>query len=75
MYRFSCSTPLFLSPPPPQLSEQPPVRAFVDLTAGNFARGRNLEPVRLQLPKDFQLAQPATPLVAFYLDEIANPER
>lgn len=47
----------------------PPVLAFVDLTSGNFARGRNLEPVRLQLPKDFQLVQTTAPVVAFYLDE------
>jgi YbbR domain-containing protein len=56
-------------------SEQiPPVLAFVDLTSGNLSRGRNLEPLRLQLPKDFQLAQPTTPLVAFYLDEIDRPQ-
>jgi hypothetical protein len=48
----------------------PPVHAFVDLTSGNFARGRNLEPVRLQLPKDFQPVQTATPLVAFDLEEM-----
>ena len=48
----------------------PPVFAFVDLTAGSFARGRNLEPVRVQLPKDFQLLQTTTPVVAFYLDEL-----
>ena len=61
----------------PASEQVPPVLAFVDLTSGNLARGRNLEPLRLQLPKDFQLAQPATPLVAFYLDDITitTPER
>jgi hypothetical protein len=49
------------------------VIAFVDLTRGNLARGRNLEPLRLQLPKDFQLAQPAAPLVSFYLDDAERP--
>jgi hypothetical protein len=51
----------------------PPVLAFVDLTGGNFARGRNLEPVRLQLPKDFQLMHNASPLVAFTLEEPERP--
>jgi hypothetical protein len=53
----------------PPIEGQPPVLAFVDLSAGNYSRGRNLEPIRLQLPKDFQLVQNATPLVAFTLDE------
>lgn len=57
----------------PASDQPPPVLAFVDLTRGNLARGRNLEPLRLQLPKDFQLMQPATTLVTFYLDEIARP--
>jgi hypothetical protein len=57
----------------PATEQTPPVLAFVDLTSGNLARGRNFEPLRLQLPKDFQLVQPATPLVTFYLDEIDRP--
>jgi hypothetical protein len=57
----------------PVTEQQPPVLAFVDLTAGNLARGRNLVPLRLQLPKDFQLVESATPLVEFYLDEIDRP--
>jgi hypothetical protein len=57
----------------PAAEQMPPVLAFVDLTTGNLARGRNFEPLRLQLPKDFQLVQPATPLVTFYLDEIERP--
>jgi hypothetical protein len=57
----------------PATEQAPPVLAFVDLTSGNLARGRNLEPLRLQLPKDFQLVQPAIALVPFYLDEIERP--
>ena len=50
-------------------SEEPPtVQAFVDLTQGNFDGGRNMEPVRLQLPKDFQLAQEPPRPVAFVLE-------
>lgn len=52
-------------------SEEPPtVLAFVDLTGGSGARGRNVEPLRLQLPKDFQLVQPTNAVVAFQLDEL-----
>jgi hypothetical protein len=53
----------------PATDAMPPVLAFVDLTSGTYARGRNLEPVRLQLPKDFQLVQNTSPLVAFTLEE------
>jgi hypothetical protein len=58
----------------PATETPPPVLAFVDLTAGNYARGRNLEPVRLQLPKDFQLVQNATLLVPFMLEEPDRPQ-
>lgn len=54
----------------PASEEPPPVTAFVDLTGATFRRGRNLEPVRLQLPKDFQLAQDTAPLVGFTLEAI-----
>ena len=57
----------------PAAEGPPPVLAFIDLTAGNFARGRNLEPVRLQLPKEFQLVQNTSPLVAFTLEEPERP--
>lgn len=57
----------------PVTEQAPPVIAFIDLTRGNLARGRNLEPLRLQLPKDFQLAQPTAPLVSFNLDEAERP--
>ena len=56
----------------PASEEAPPVTAYVDLSAGSYARGRNLEPLRVQLPKDFQLVQPATPLIAFYLEELVD---
>jgi hypothetical protein len=57
----------------PATETLPPVLAFVDLTTGNYARGRNLEPVRLQLPKDFQLVQNSSPLAAFILEEPDRP--
>ncbi len=57
----------------PATEQTPPVSAFVDLTSGNLARGRNLSPLRLQLPKDFQLVEPATPLATFVLDEFEQP--
>jgi hypothetical protein len=54
----------------PTADEAPPVVAFVDLTHGDFSQGRNREPVRLQLPKEAQLAQDAPPLVTFYLEPV-----
>jgi hypothetical protein len=51
----------------PTVEEFPSVLAFVDLTRGEFIQGRNREPVRLQLPREAQLAQ-ETPVVTFYLD-------
>ena len=52
----------------PARDEPPQVQAFVDLTQGAFEKGRNREPVRLQLPKDFQPATDAPRLVTFVLD-------
>jgi hypothetical protein len=57
----------------PAGEELPPVLAYVDLTNGTYGRGRNLEPLRLQLPKDFQLADTMPPLVTFYLDDLERP--
>jgi hypothetical protein len=54
----------------PAGEETPPVIAYIDLTGGTFGRGRNLEPIRLQLPKEFTLAQEATPLVSFILEPV-----
>jgi hypothetical protein len=56
----------------PASEETPNVLAFVDLTSGTFARGRNLEPLRLQLPKDFQMVH-TTPLINFYLEDPERP--
>ena len=39
----------------PTQDEPPKVYAFIDLTHGRFASGRNHEPLQIQLPKDFQL--------------------
>jgi hypothetical protein len=52
----------------PANDEPPQVQAFVDLTQGPFEKGRNREPVRLQLPKDFQPATDVPRLVTFVLD-------
>jgi hypothetical protein len=52
----------------PANDEPPQVQAFVDLTHGPFEKGRNREPVRLQLPKDFQPAADVPWLVTFVLD-------
>jgi hypothetical protein len=54
----------------PAGDEPPPLLAYLDLTKGTYGRGRNLEPLRLQLPKDFQLADNTPPLVTFHLDEM-----
>jgi hypothetical protein len=54
------------------LQEEPPaVCAFVDLTRGRFLPGRYHEPVQIQLPREFQLAQDPPRGVAF---ELAAPE-
>jgi hypothetical protein len=52
----------------PECDETPVVQAYIDLTQGMFGQGRNVAPVRLQLPREFQLAQEAPPRVGFYLD-------
>jgi hypothetical protein len=52
----------------PASEEPPPVLAFVDLTGSNVGQGRNLLPVRLQLPRDFQLVSGPAPQVAFFLE-------
>lgn len=58
----------------PTGEETPPVIAFVDLTgAQQLFRGRNLEPLRLQLPKDFTLVQSTPQVISFYLDEVDRP--
>ena len=54
----------------PAGDEPPVVQAYVDLTQGSFGRGRNVAPLRLQLPRDFQLAHDAPQRVAFQLSPI-----
>jgi hypothetical protein len=56
----------------PAGDEPPVVRAYIDLTLGTFGRGRNVEPVRLQLPRDYQLAQDGPPRVEFLLEPITK---
>jgi hypothetical protein len=51
----------------PAQDEPPKVRAFIDLTRGGFTEGLNHEPVQIQLPKDFQLAQEPPREAAFSL--------
>src|SRR5262249_14981755 len=41
----------------PVQDEPPKVTAYIDLTRGRFTAGNNHEPLQIQLPKDFQLAQ------------------
>jgi hypothetical protein len=53
--------------------EPPKVHAFVDLTRGPFPAGRYNEPVQVQLPKDFELAQDPPQGASFQLvpEEVA----
>lgn len=53
----------------PAGEEAPTVRAYVDLAQGGATRGRNVAPVRIELPKDFELVERRTPTAAFYLEE------
>jgi hypothetical protein len=52
----------------PVQDEPPRVYAYLDLTRGKFSPGVNHEPLQLQLPKDFQLAQEAPRVIPFRLD-------
>jgi len=47
----------------------PTVRAYVDLAQEVFGRGRNVGPIRIELPKDFELVDRRTLMAAFYLDD------
>ena len=53
----------------PAGEEAPTARAYVDLAQEAFGRGRNVGPVRIELPKDFELVERRSPTVAFYLDD------
>jgi len=52
----------------PASDENPQVQAYVDLTQGTFEPGRNREPLRLLLPKDYQAASEGPQLVSFTLE-------
>jgi hypothetical protein len=52
----------------PTQDDAPRVYAFIDLTRGSFVSGLNHEPVQIQLPKDFQLADDAPRVIAFQLE-------
>ena len=56
----------------PAGEEDPPVCAFVDVTGAQLLRGRNLEPLRLQLPKDFTLVESVPSVIVFYLEEASG---
>ncbi len=51
----------------PAQEEPPRVSVYVDLTQGRFLPGPNHEPVQVQLPRDFQLAQDPPRVAAFEL--------
>jgi hypothetical protein len=51
----------------PVQDEPPRVLAYIDLSRGRFTSGLNHEPLQLQLPRDFQLAQEPPRVVAFEL--------
>jgi hypothetical protein len=53
----------------PTGDESPRVRAYIDLDQQAYGRGRNDGPVRIELPKEFELVEHRTPLAVFYLDE------
>jgi hypothetical protein len=51
----------------PAREEVPKVYAFVDLTQGRFPAGRYHEPIRIQLPREFELVQEPPRGVSFQL--------
>lgn len=55
--------------------EEPVVHAYIDLTRRKFEVGLNEEPLQLQLPKDFSLAQSPPRLVPFRLDPVEPPSK
>lgn len=59
---------VFLSVEGPATDEPPQVHAFIDLTRRKFEPGLHLEPLRLQLPKDFQVIGTPPRLLPFRLD-------
>ncbi len=59
----------------PVHEELPKVTAYIDLTRGRFTAGNNHEPLQIQLPKDFQLAQEPPRTVAFDLQPADAPAK
>jgi hypothetical protein len=59
----------------PPGEEAPAVIAFIDLSGRKWEPGLYEEPLRLQLPKDFQLAQNPPKLVAFQLVPMESPAK
>jgi hypothetical protein len=53
----------------PAGEEAPRARAYIDLDQEAFGRGRNVGPVRIELPKEFELVERRTPMAAFYLED------
>ncbi|MFO0878050.1 MAG: hypothetical protein U0840_11930 [Gemmataceae bacterium] len=51
----------------PASEEAPKVQVFIDLSKGKFVSGLNHEPLQLQLPREYQLAQDPPRVVAFEL--------
>ena len=51
----------------PSGEEAPKVQVYIDLSKGKFVSGLNHEPLQLQLPRDYQLAQEPPRVVAFEL--------
>jgi hypothetical protein len=50
------------------IQEEPPkVYAFIDLTRGRFFSGLNHEPLQIQLPREFSLAEDAPRVIGFEL--------
>lgn len=53
----------------PPGDEPPVIHAYVDLSNGSFSQGRNSATIRVQLPRDFQLAPQNPQTVNFFLRE------
>lgn len=66
---------VFLSVEGPATDEPPQVLAFIDLTRRKFEPGLHLEPLQLQLPKDFQVVGTPPRQVPFRLDLPDAPPR
>jgi len=58
----------------PARSEPPKVYAFIDLIQGHCSTpGSYQQPVQIQLPKDFELAQEPPPSASFQLMPVERP--